>query len=60
MPIFTGAIKITRVSFKSTSSVRYYSSVKFNKDRDNNITSETLNNLLANQGVTITEDNLIN
>lgn len=44
---------IRRVSLKSISSVRYYST-KVNS----NITSDTLNNLLINQGVAITDKEL--
>lgn len=44
---------IRRVSLKSISSVRYYfTNVK------SNITSDTLNNLLINQGVAITDKEL--
>ena len=57
MSILTGAKKIPSVSFKSTRSVKYYSSVKSNRN-NKNITSVILNNLQVNQGVTITEDEL--
>ena len=44
---------IRRVSFKSIFSVRYYST-----NVNSNITSYTLNNLLINQGVAITDKEL--
>lgn len=50
---FTETKYIRRVSLKSTSSVRYYST--YVNKRNNNITSDTLNNLLVNQGVTNTD-----
>lgn len=53
---YTKTNYIRKVYLKSTPSVRYYSTNVINDNK--NITSETLNNLLINQGVTITYEEL--
>ena len=56
-PIVAKVRAISTVSYLFVSSIRWYSNVKLH-DNYRNITSETLNKVLANQGVSITQEEL--